>query len=122
MYLPTYPIQDQVMIYHKAVCEALELPFEDFSPLEVISQIRSLMARPSAERERCARCVRAHITDRPVRDRWVNEILAEALNWILTGALFHDTLQDGEAGAATEEPEVKGNSMSISDKPSGIDG
>lgn len=34
----------------------------------------------------------------------------------------HDTLQEGEEGAATEEPVVNGKSMSISDKPSGIEG
>jgi hypothetical protein len=33
-----------------------------------------------------------------------------------------DTLHDGEEGGATEEPEVNGSSMSISDKPSGIEG
>lgn len=44
MDLPTFPIQDQFMIYHRAVCEALELPHEDFSPPQVVAEIRSLMA------------------------------------------------------------------------------
>ncbi len=33
-----------------------------------------------------------------------------------------DTLQLGEAGGEAEEPEVNGSSMSISDKPSGMEG
>ena len=35
---------------------------------------------------------------------------------------IHDTLQDGEAGAVSEDPVVNGSSMSISDKPSGSEG
>lgn len=36
--------------------------------------------------------------------------------------LSQETLQEGEAGAVSEEPVVNGSSMSISDKPSGSDG
>lgn len=139
MDMPTFPIQDQLMIYHRAVCEALELPYTDFSPPQVVVEIRSLMARPSAGfapplkamlAERDTICSYLHsAADRA--GKAANEshpwdaaaTLRNVAIQVYNGAhLLHVTLQDGEAGAATEEPVVKGNSMSISDKPSGIDG
>lgn len=122
-------ITDQLMAYHRGVCEALGISPDECSPQEAVEEIRRLVARPTAgfapplktmlaERERCARIVGQYITTRAGRDLWVNDILIE----IQKAIRAHDTLQDGEAGAETDEPRVKGSSMSISDKPSGIEG